>query len=244
MTVSEDRMPSHLSERDGGAGPLWEHELKYVVSRLSLEAVHCHLDSLCRPDLSYPENTVSSVYFDTPDFRCAREKINGDYLKTKFRVRWYEHGGSFSRAFAEVKHRSGARRRKFRFDTEQEGCKLSRRSLDDHRLLELPMIFRRHRIRLPEPLLPVMILSYRRQRWLEPSSGARVSLDTEIRIDRAHPLLLSSEHDVRLDRAVLEVKGEHNELPAPLRHLAAIGCVRESVSKYGDCFQRLAGGMA
>lgn len=127
MTYAIDREPLPLPEHDGRSGPLWEHELKYVVSRLSLEAVRCHLDSLCLPDPSYPENTVASVYFDTPDFRSAREKFNGDYLKTKFRIRWYEQSGNFSRAFAEVKHRSGARRRKFRFDTEHEGRELSRR---------------------------------------------------------------------------------------------------------------------
>ena len=99
-------------------------------------------------------------------------------------------------------------------------------------------------IRLPEPLLPVLVLSYQRRRWLEPSSGSRISLDTRIQVDRAHPLLLSAERDVQLDDAILEVKGEHNELPGPLRHLATIGCVRESVSKYGVCFQRISGGIA
>ena len=244
MTYAIDREPLPLPEHDGKSGPLWEHELKYVVSRLSLEAVRCHLDSLCLPDPSYPENTVASVYFDTPDFRSAREKFNGDYLKTKFRIRWYEQSGNFSRAFAEVKHRSGARRRKFRFDTEHEGRELSRRHLDDHRLLELPMVFRHHGIRLPEPLLPVLVLSYQRRRWLEPSSGSRISLDTRIQVDRSHPLLLSAHRDVQLDHAILEVKGEHNELPGPLRHLATIGCVRESVSKYGLCFQRISGEIA
>ena len=244
MTDPRDREPHQLTERDGRSVPPWEHELKYVVSRLSLEAVRCHLDSLCLSDRSYPVNTVTSVYFDTPDFRSVREKFNGDYLKTKFRIRWYEQSGNFSRAFAEVKHRSGARRRKFRFDAEHEGRELSRRHLDDPRMLELPMVFRHHGIRLPEPLLPVLVLSYRRRRWLEPSSGSRISLDTHIRVDRAHPLILSAERDVRLDHAVLEVKGEHNELPGPLCHLATIGCVRESVSKYGVCFQRISGGIA
>ena len=102
-TPAENRKPVHLSEGDGGSRAPWEHELKYVVSRQSLEAVRCHLESLCLPDHSYPENTVASIYFDTPDFGSAREKFNGDNLKTKFRIRWYEQGGNFSRAFAEVK---------------------------------------------------------------------------------------------------------------------------------------------
>ena len=87
---------------------------------------------------------------------------------------------------------------------------------------------------LPAWLLPVMMVRYERHRFVEPVSGARVSLDFRIEAPRANRVLLGQGGPVRLGVAVVEVKGAGEELPRALRPLAHLGARRASFSKYGE----------
>ena len=88
-------------------------ELKYVVDgetkRRFLDAVK---DNLCADP--HGENAVyrvSSLYFDTPDFRAVWEKLDGESIRRKFRLRYYSidnpesENVQASNAFMEIKHR-------------------------------------------------------------------------------------------------------------------------------------------
>lgn len=54
---------------------------------------------------------VSSLYFDTPDFRAVWEKLDGESIRRKFRLRYYSidddqvDSVQVSNAFMEIKHR-------------------------------------------------------------------------------------------------------------------------------------------
>ncbi len=88
-------------------------ELKYVVDgetkQRFLEAV--------QENLSADQNgenavyRVSSLYFDTPEFRAVWEKLDGESIRRKFRLRYYSIDNSKSEtvratnAFMEIKHR-------------------------------------------------------------------------------------------------------------------------------------------
>ena len=54
---------------------------------------------------------VSSTYFDTPDLRAYREKLDGEAIRRKFRLRYYSVEGSkgpaVGSAFMEIKRRAG-----------------------------------------------------------------------------------------------------------------------------------------
>ena len=94
-------------------------ELKFVTQKRLGDTVLCVLDHFCLPDSKYPFNRVSSIYYDTPSLDAYREKANGDYLKRKLRLRWYEPvGGANSdgkvRAYLEVKAKTGSLRKKDR----------------------------------------------------------------------------------------------------------------------------------
>ena len=69
----------------------------------------------------YPESRVQSIYLEAADARSYYEKVNSDFFKTKFRVRWYEtkEGRPYSDdnqvpVFLEKKMKVGAKRLKRR----------------------------------------------------------------------------------------------------------------------------------
>lgn len=68
----------------------FSHELKYVFPNRRAVSILNWLKARCRSDSDYPAAVVSSIYYDTVDWRSLAEKNNSDYLKTKIRLRWYQ----------------------------------------------------------------------------------------------------------------------------------------------------------
>ena len=92
---------------------------------------------------------------------------------------------------------------------------------------------------IPTNLLPFMEIGFRRSRFLEPATGTRVSIDTDICPRRVNPSMLPLANPFPLAHAVLEVKGPVRDLPGSLSPLRAFGCRKESFSKYGRCYQKV-----
>jgi hypothetical protein len=225
--------------RTAGAG---EHEIKYALAPSIVSIVEGWLQRRCRPDPSFPEGMVSSIYFDTRRREFLQQKLNSDFLKSKVRIRWYgdlDSGKPDPAAFIEAKLKTGGRRAKVRIKSAISGEHLAQLPLSDPRLSRIPHELHRHGVTFVEPLFPVFQLNYRRRRFVEPTTGSRVSLDYHIHVSRTNPQLVPHIGPVRLNRAVLELKGLLHELPNFLHQLTALGCRKEAFSKYGLCFVKL-----
>jgi hypothetical protein len=228
----------------GGLAPVppvesLDHELKFVLPATAAPAMRAWLDGSCRPDPEFPHGVVSSIYYDTRDWRLLAEKINSDYLKTKIRVRWYsapgrpEVGGP---AFLEAKYRIGGRREKIRLPISTTGTELESRGFDDPLVATLPLRLRAKGLRVNDDLVPAMLIRYERRRWIEPATGTRVALDTNIscpQVARA----MGPHVPGALHLAVVEAKGPFETLPRSLHTITALGGRRTSFSKYWACYQ-------
>ena len=64
-----------------------------MVQTEDVPDVEYWLDRVLTPDPAHPDSIVSSIYFDSYGLNSYREKLDGDYLKTKYRIRWYETPG-------------------------------------------------------------------------------------------------------------------------------------------------------
>ena len=200
------------------------------------------LASRLRRDPKHAGGWVVSVYYDTPDWRLLREKEDSDYLKTKVRVRWYEDddGALLSPdAFLEVKAKRGGARTKARLVTSEPAATLQTLPLTDPRWAPLPDAARREGLLLPTPLTPVFAVRYRRRRFVDPLTRSRVAFDDAIHVGATHPGRVPGYRRVRLDRAVVEVKGDAHDLPDHLTGLFSLGCRREAFSKYFACHRSL-----
>ena len=220
-----------------------EYELKFMVPNHHLGPIFEFAKLSCQADPIHPAGIVSSIYYDSLDWDALNEKINSDYIKTKFRLRWYRDPGSgnYSEAsFAESKHRIGCRRIKSRVATGISPERLEGMSLDDVSLLEVPVSMRRSGIPTSANLFPSLLIRYTRHRYVEPATGARVSIDSGIsspRINR-HMLPRGTGSGAALSHAVIEVKSPRDSLPRSLRPLVIYGIRRASFSKYLACYAK------
>ena len=222
---------------------LLESETKYTLENARAPLVAAWLDARCHADPQYPSATVHSVYYDTRDFRSVREKQNSDYLKSKVRLRWYADadGKCVGNAFLEVKLRIGSRRQKHRVETEWPGAWVADQPLTSRDLLELANTLHTSGVHPGIRIEPALEVVYERRRYIEPATGDRLSLDSEIRVPRTNPNLLPPANPAPLRTAVFESKSLDGELAAGLRPLVDLGLRKSSFSKYASLFQHVTG---
>lgn len=212
------------------------YESKYVAPRRVATALRQRLDKHFAPDGEYPVNRIHSVYFDTSRGDAFAEADNGDFYKTKVRVRWYESAGAgdgrAGPAFVECKSKMGPRRHKLRVKLDDVRTDLP---LHHPAWLTLPRLLLQQGAEIPPGLLqPTLHISYQRHRFLEPTDDLRIALDSDIRALRVHPRFARAQAIVRRPAPwmVFEAKGATRHLPASLRFVKSYGARRMAFSKY------------
>lgn len=217
-----------------------EHETKFVLPNHRSTVVRSWLNKRCDPDAQYADGIVSSIYFDTRQFDLLAEKLNSYYLKTKVRLRWYssiETGAPMPAAFLEVKYKIGSARLKKRIDMDFTSDLVAEKGLEDPWFLRIHRLVEEQGVQLPGMLIPVMQITYRRSRYIDPLSGARLSVDSDIHAPRVNRRMMSRTHPGMLDAAVFELKEETGILPDWLSQVIALGeCRKCSFSKYSVCY--------
>ena len=152
------------------------HELKFIFSNSSAHLFIQWLKSRCFPDPEFPASMVSSIYYDTRCLHSLQEKTNSDYIKTKIRMRWYSDIGTQTpedKSFLEAKHKIGWKREKIRIETSLAGEWLAQVNLDNQILKTVPMKYLPENTPFHRHIFPVFDISYRRYRFIEPTTGAR-----------------------------------------------------------------------
>ncbi len=215
-----------------------EYELKFGMEHRSVVALRRWLGAMCLPDPRFPIGTVCSIYYDTPGFHHLRENFNGDYLKSKVRLRWYlDHVGRSGRSFLEAKFRHGGRRDKIRLEVPYEGAWLAGIPLHTAALRSIPLRLRAKGVPTSAALRPVILVRYVRDRFVEPLTGVRISLDSEISAPAVNRDVIPTPNPQPLPTVIVEVKGAVNGLPEVLQPLLCLGARRRSFSKYAACYE-------
>jgi hypothetical protein len=227
-TGATDDAAASPASADGG------RELKFALPHGRVDAARRWLDAICRRDPQFPAAVVWTIYYDTPDLASLGEKINSDYLKRKIRLRWYADitGTPSGPAFVEAKSRVGTHRAKVRVQVPYAAESLAGWDLQDPRLRSLPLLLREHGVVVQDLWQPVLRIRYRRDRFIEPASRARVSLDAEIAAAAVSPRIRSAADNTAMAGGVLEVKGASEALPLALRPLLQLGARKCSYSKF------------
>lgn len=220
-----------------------EHEAKYTLPNSRAVLLWSWLHKKCRPDPLYCEGIVSSIYFDTRELDMLSEKLNSTYLKTKIRLRWYSEatsGAPFPTVFLEVKGKVGSARVKERLTMDFEAGELVRRELSDQFYRNINELLIRHGLFQGQVVFPVLQIDYRRTRYVEPHTGARISLDRDIACSRVNWSLAGRLNKRPLPSAVLEYKDKTGTLPEQLNQVTALaGCRRGAFSKYSECYAHI-----
>ncbi len=172
-------------------------ELKYVVDALRAKAFMSDLLPFVKPD---PHGSgegfyrVTSLYYDSPDFRFYREKIDGLRNRRKLRIRIYPWPGlpDSGRAWVEIKRRTDRTVQKTRLEMDLESARALCAGELDPDALEAGERAAAWEVRsLVEAfrLGPACVISYLRRAFVggEYDEGLRVTFDTDLTA-RAHAL--------------------------------------------------------
>ncbi len=218
------------------------HEIKYVIHNTRANDIAGWLDRYCSPDPEYPRGTVSSIYYDTMNWKYLNEKLNSYYLKTKVRLRWYsdiEYSKHDNVTFLEVKYKIGGRRDKIRVDTSFTGSELAAMPLENNELIHIINMFRTKGVIINDNLFPAFQISYKRLRYIDPYTGSRICFDYDISSPRSSRMMIPHIRSATLQTAVFEIKGAESELPVSLYPLTDMGLLKSSFSKYSACYHKL-----
>jgi SPX domain protein involved in polyphosphate accumulation len=210
------------------------------------------MDEYCRRS-DTGSYTVRSVYFDSPDFECFHEKLDGRRYREKFRIRTYNQPGS-APIFLEHKRKNGIpyvkRRLLLAKDALEaakafsyESLKASTSSGKDAPILE--KLLSRVYVRAYSP---VALITYDREAYVYPGEETtRVTFDRNLRASMFPDLdKIFDEAGLEYllyDWIVLEIKFNH-VVPHWLRRLNTFFDLRrQACSKYCTCVGYLLGGM-
>jgi VTC domain-containing protein len=223
------------SDRDEDAGII---EQKFLFDGFKSALLLDWLEFHAVRDREFYFSPILSLYYDTPELRFYQEVCNGDYLKTKVRLRWYQRQFPAEQetvdCFLEIKGKSGARRYKRRQQLALGASSLTGDLFSRNAILGVPEALPEIRLVAGGILVPVLIVEYERFRFFDPRSGSRIALDVGIGCRRANAAYLPGVPPVRLGSGVLEVKGALDTLPEWLRPIQ--GHLRkQSFSKYAHC---------
>jgi hypothetical protein len=86
-------------------------EDKYILSKCNIAEIQKNLSGFCTPD-SHGQNgcyEILSLYFDTPDYKFFKDKLEGEFDKIKLRLRLYRNSlkNFWHNPCLEIKKRSG-----------------------------------------------------------------------------------------------------------------------------------------
>jgi SPX domain protein involved in polyphosphate accumulation len=198
---------------------------------------------------------ITSLYYDTPDYKSYWDKLDGHRSRRKVRVRVYGNVNITAEtpAFLEVKQRVNKMMRKRRlqlayrdaidFDRFEEMAAALSGPSDSALLQEVYYLYRTLQLR------PACVVTYDRMAFEGDVNAPdlRITLDTNLR-GRIHDLSLLSSvttvgraHDLTVlgpEYAVLEVKANHNVPRWVARLTAAHRCAFRRISKYCMTLER------
>lgn len=220
-----------------------ECERKFVGVIDRRDAALALLRQYCLPDPKHPVGVTESIYFDDPHYTSYWEKLDGDSLKRKCRIRWYAKTGPPTQeripAFLEIKDRLGAGREKFRQSFDADHRWLETAPLHDPAFMMLlaEQLARAHRVAMPG-LQPALSIRYHRHRFVCPETGARLCVDAELSSPRVNEAWLPARGVLRSAHVVCEAKSSTHRAWAWLAPLRRLGFQCRSYSKYGEFMER------
>lgn len=189
----------------------FRHEYKHLLSSPEDRILSARLGRLFpRDSHAGPEGTyrVYSLYFDTPDDRALRQKLDGTDSREKFRLRYYGNSPAFLRLEKKIKKGGLCAKRQARLTPEQ-GRFLLEGNTDFLLQSQDPLLIEFYSKLQGQLLSPRTVVCYEREAFIHPAGNVRITLDRHICTGISWRNFFSPEileRSVDPGRTVLEVK--------------------------------------
>lgn len=230
----------HRQENNPSASLRLERKFYLPESKIAFAAQM--LAHGCPADRKYPRGEIHSLYFDTEDLDHFEDSEQGSRQRKKVRIRWYDRVSEGTQAvpvFLELKSKTGYAGIKQRKSIEVSPPRLRVSVLRDG-VLPYPLILQtlaEFGYYPRDLLIPTILISYHRLRFTDLTTGARVSLDWNIRSTLIAPMLDCREGSLRMEGGVIEIKGRTMDLSPSLEPLRFLETDWSRYSKYACCLQ-------
>ncbi|MBR2274477.1 MAG: polyphosphate polymerase domain-containing protein [Lachnospiraceae bacterium] len=216
----------------------YRHEIKHRISLMDMYCIRQRLSAITTPD---PHTIggkyyIRSLYFDTPEDKALREKIDGVDRREKFRIRYYNDDLNFIRLEKKSKLNGLGTKDMAKLSKEHAqdivDGRLEWMLKDDQELIrELYAKMKNENLR------PKTIVDYTREPFIYDPGNVRVTLDYDIRtglssidfLNRSVPTIPVKESPI-----ILEVKWD-GFLPEIIRQAVQQGATAGAYSKYAEC---------
>ncbi len=171
------------------------------------------------------------------------EKLNSFFLKTKVRLRWYSSASDATPlpdTFLEIKKKVGSARTKKRMKMDFASDWVLSQALDRSAYLIINDLLRKNSLHLTNTVFPVFQLNYHRTRYIDPLTGARLSVDSDIHVSRVNRRMVTGTTLLPLKQGVFEYKEQTGFLPDWLHQVTVLGrCRKGAFSKYSECYAQI-----
>jgi len=212
-------------------------EEKYLLDPVQLRAVQRGLVGHMHPD-PFGRSTISSIYYDTDDYRLIRKSLEKPAYKEKLRVRGYGALNAESAVFVELKKKYDGvvYKRRAELPLAKANALLSGEPVEaDSQVLREVKYF----LELYRPS-PRVLLSYRRIAYTGAEEGLRITFDDTIRF-RTSALIMSAgpwgQAVLPQEQTLMEIKVP-GAMPLWLCDLLSENRIYPtSFSKYGACYR-------
>lgn len=217
----------------------FRHEVKHEINNLDMLVLRQRLRAIMAPDEHAVDGRyeIRSLYFDSPDDRALRDKLDGINIREKYRIRLYNRSASFIRLERKFK-RGGLGYKASAALTSKQAQSIA--DGDVHWMAESSdEVIREFYLRIRnEGLMPKAIVDYTREPFVFAAGNVRVTLDYDIRTALRCTDFLNPDCPtipVPGSPCILEVKWD-NYLPDVIRDAVQLGnrhCA--AYSKYAAC---------
>lgn len=223
------------------------YELKYVLNQEGLPPILKDLEQYLAPDRHGEDGTgyaVTSLYYDTPDYKAYWDKINGHRFRRKLRIRVYgeDFVGPETTVFVEIKQRVNKTLQKRRMMTPyQVAVDLCNTGETDYQFADedQPLADEIQYLTKTLDLRPTCVVAYKRLAYhgTDYDPGLRITFDSHLK-SRVHDLSLLSQnyaentYFIPPDWTVMEIK-VNNRVPYWVTQLIGKhNCTLRRVGKY------------
>lgn len=217
------------------------YEVKYILNKEQLsylkEALLEHMDID-----DYGKTTISSLYYDTDDYRLIRASIEKPAYKEKIRLRSYGLAHSDSPVYLEVKRKAYGITYKRRVALKEEDAvkfiNHQNYSLGNNQIAKEITYFRDYY----KKLIPQILIIYDRTAYYEKDGDIRLTIDENPRY-RTYDLNLHSSNDgmslLSNGGAILEIKVQE-QMPLWLSNILSQGKIyKTAFSKVGEAYKQI-----
>ena len=161
---------------------MYRHEWKHEIDRSDCIAIRQRLGAVARPDAHAKDGRylIRSLYFDTPEDRCLREKVDGVNCREKFRLRCYNRDTSLIHLEKKSK-RNGLGTKEQAEVSAAEVRALLAGDLDWMTHSGRTLVWELYQKMHTQLLRPRTIVDYTREPFVYPPGNVRVTLDYNLR---------------------------------------------------------------